>query len=244
MSVFENALINIHCHSRRSRRDVEIVSIDSAEIPTLSGKPSATAELTAAIGNHDQAEIRDYFSVGLHPWFIAERNIDDAMRSIASAAAHPDLLAIGECGLDRCIATPMAAQIDVFIRQIQIAEQFGKPIIIHCVRAFDELLRIKKQIATIQPWIIHGFTGKQALAEQLIKHGCYLSFGKILLNIDNPVIRTLKSIPIDRLFLETDAASDVNIGEIYASAAKILDLDDATLQRHIVANFKRVFFHD
>ena len=240
MPVYENALIDIHCHHRQSPRDIAIVSVDSMKFRVSNGN----AALTTAARNPDPAKIWGYFSVGLHPWLIGERNVDDAMRAIECAAADPSLLAIGECGLDRCTATPMIAQIDVFIRQIQIAEHIGKPIIIHCVRAFDELLRIKKQIAPIQPWIVHGFAGKPALAEQLVKHGCYLSFGKMLLNINTPAVRTIKTIPIERMFLETDAASDVNISEIYASAAKILGLDDATLQRHIVANFKRVFFHD
>lgn len=240
MPVFENPLINVHCHSRQSSCAIEIVSIDSLEFSTSCGN----ATLTTAARNHDPAEIQTYFSVGLHPWFIAELNVDDAMLAILSAAADPGLMAIGECGLDRCTATPIAVQIDVFIRQIQIAEQIGKPIIVHCVRAFDELLRIKKQFAPTQPWIIHGFAGKPALAAQLIKHGCYLSFGKVLLDVDHTAVRTAKTIPIERLFLETDAANDVKIGEIYTSAAKILGLDAAALRRHIVANFKRVFFHD
>ena len=104
-------------------------------------------------------------------------------------------------------------------------------------------MQLKKQLSPRQAWIIHGFIGKTALAKQLLQHGCYLSFGKALLHRQQ-TRDSLAITPLDRLFLETDAAIDVSIGEIYAAAAKILQLDIPTLQRQIVANFERVFMHD
>jgi TatD DNase family protein len=155
----------------------------------------------------------------------------------------PWVIAIGECGLDKCIATPMPLQIEVFSRQIELSERLGMPLVVHCVRAFNELLQLYKQLRPTQPWVVHGFTGKPALAEQLIKHGFYLSFGKALLVLDSQTGRSLHSVPLDHIFLETDD-SKLEISEIYAAAAKILGLDIPTLQRQIVANFNRVFAHD
>lgn len=185
-----------------------------------------------------------YFSLGIHPWFIEYQNIETAFQTLETFKNHPKLLAIGECGLDRCIDTAMDRQIEIFSRQINWAERNNKPLIVHCVRAFAELLQLKKSLAPSQAWIIHGFSGKPALVRQLIKHGCYLSFGKALLQANPQTSPALQATPIDRLFLETDAAADISIDTIYAAAAKIRSVDFASLRQHILDNFKRVFLHD
>lgn len=216
--------IDIHCHRRTVETQPAIVSLDPADV-----NPSLLAG--------------GYYSLGIHPWHLDGRDWQAATTKIAALAHDPQLLAIGECGLDKAIATPLALQLDVFSRQIELSEQLGKPLTVHCARAFGELLQLKKAYSPAQPWIIHGFSGKPALARQLLQHGCYLSFGQAL--IDKQALRdSLLATPSERLFLETDAATDVTIGEIYAIAAKILDLDLTTLQRLIVANFNRVFAHD
>lgn len=184
-----------------------------------------------------------YFSLGIHPWFIERQNIEAAFRTLESLTRHPKLLAIGECGLDKCIDTPMSAQIAVFSRQAQLSEALGKPLIIHCVRAFAELLQLKKRLAPKAAWIMHGFSGKPALAAQLIQHGCYVSFGKALLLTDSRASQALRTAPIDRLFLETDAAG-VSIDTIYAAAAKIRGIDTTELRRQVHRNFLTVFFND
>lgn len=93
-------------------------------------------------------------------------------------------------------------------------------------------------------WIIHGFAGNSVLAGQLLAQGFYLSIGKTLLNPHSHIRKTLAQIPLDKLFLETDAAAEVSINQIYDTAAKILGLDVTILQQQIFANFKRVFLHD
>lgn len=227
----EGQLIDIHCHQQVSGH-LHIVSLDTFECadfsaPRLDGLPSAGR----------------YFSVGIHPWFIARQDVDAAMQRLAEIVRLPAVLAVGECGLDNCIETPLETQVDVFVRQIELAEAAGKPLLIHCVRAFHELLRLKKRYGATRPWIVHGFAGRPELARQLLQQGCYLSFGKALLNEHHQTGRALQAVPPDRLFLETDMA-DVEIGVIYREAAKILGFDLPTLQRRIVANFARVFTHD
>ena len=218
-------LIDVHCHRNHGPNVCGIVSRD-------------TTDMT---GN---TEVDGYFSLGIHPWFIEKQDRDTAMARLLAGCADPKLAAIGECGLDKCISTPLELQLDVFIKQALLAQRLGMPLIIHCVRAFNELLQSKQSIQPGAPWIIHGFSGKPALAEQLIKHGCYVSFGKALLHENSGAARSLLSIPIERVFLETDAAEDIGIGEIYAAAAKIRALPLDELQRQIVANFERVFIHD
>lgn len=223
---FDSGYIDIHCHKAAGNDKLAIVSIDTLDFDR------------DALNN-------GFYTLGIHPWFIARQDWRTALDKIVAVAGDPRLLAIGECGLDKAIATPLALQVEVFESQIELAERLGKPLIVHCVRAFNELMRIKKAGKAIQPWIIHGFSGSPVLAEQLMKLGFYLSLGKALLrDRGNNACRVLAEMPLDRLFLETDAAEDVSIGAIYAEAAKILGLDLITLQRQIVANYNRVFPHD
>lgn len=233
-------LIDIHCHQYRQVGYLQILSLDTHELPN---KADGILPKPQALNHRNQADLLHtdgYFSLGIHPWFIELQNIDTAFQTIASYMHHIQLLAIGECGLDKCIDTAMDKQIDIFSQQIKLAEQIGKPIIVHCVRAFSELLQLKKHLAPTQPWIIHGFTGKPALAEQLLKHGCYLSFGKALLQANSQASMALLTTPNDRLFFETDAA-DAAIDTIYSAAAKIRGIDIASLRHQILTNFKQVF---
>lgn len=188
--------------------------------------------------------ISGYYSLGLHPWFIARQDIQQGVDKITLALADPNLLAIGECGLDKMIVTPLDAQIDCFQQQIHLAEYAHKPLIIHCVRAFNEVMQLKKNSLASIPWIIHGFNSKPTIAELLLKQGCYLSMGKALLNPQSNAAQTLSKMPLQQLFLETDAAEDISISTIYAAAAKIVGLPIEDLQQQIFHNFKRVFLHD
>ncbi|MCQ8127093.1 TatD family hydrolase [Methylomonas rivi] len=229
-------LIDIHCHRYHNAGHVQILSRDTHEFfnnPRTLTSDSPESLITAAA----------YFSLGIHPWFIDRQNIDTAFRTLESYRHHPRLIAVGECGLDKCIDTPMIRQIQVFGRQIELAERIGKPLIVHCVRAFAELLQLKKNLAPCQDWIVHGFAGKPALAAQLIKHGCHISFGKAILPTGSQAGQALQNIPIERLFLETDAA-DASIDTIYAAAATIRGIEPADLRRQIHTNFLNVFLND
>jgi TatD DNase family protein len=220
-----DAYIDIHCHHTGANQNVEMINI-------------ATQDFNV------EAAPNSFFSLGLHPWHLDREDTETALSKISAANQNPKLLAIGECGLDKAIATPLAVQTAAFLSQIKLAGQLGKPLIIHCVRTFNELIQIKKSAKNTEiPWVIHGFNGNPALATQLIRHGFYLSFGAALLNPHSHAGKALSRTPADRLFLETDAAN-VPIGAIYAAAAKMLGLDIAILHQQILSNFKRVFLHD
>jgi TatD DNase family protein len=165
------------------------------------------------------------------------------LEKIVAAIDDPNLLGIGECGLDKTIDIDLTMQLAVFNSQIELAEKSGKPLIIHCVRAYNALSQCKKNSRSALPWIIHGFTGKPELARQLIRQGFYLSFGTALLHGKDYVCKVLAEMPVDKLFLETDAA-EICITDIYVAAAKVLGLDLETLQQQLLSNFQRVFLHD
>ncbi|MBU2570321.1 MAG: TatD family hydrolase [Gammaproteobacteria bacterium] len=184
-----------------------------------------------------------YYSLGIHPWFIGRQDCRAALQTLESALADANLLALGECGLDRLVGAPFSEQESIFIAQLELAEQCGKPVVIHCVRAFNELLRIKSKRKSSVPWIVHGFNNKPSIAAWLVDRGCYLSFGKALLHPNSNAAKVLPAVPGDRTFLETDD-SGLGIDSIYRAAAAILQIDLPELQQHLENNFNRVFLHD
>jgi len=217
---------DLHCHSARPEAELSLINFDLASLNAN--------DVDAAI----EATGRTRISAGLHPWYLAEPTLTPAFDALERLS--PYLAAVGECGLDRCAATPYELQRRTFIRQIECAERWEKPLIVHCVRAFGDLLALRKALKPKQVWIVHGFTGKPGLAEQLVGAGCYLSFGKALLNPRASVRDSWRATPLDRVFLETDAAG-ISIATIHAEAATIRGLDLTALQRQLVANFDRVF---
>ncbi|MDR6821378.1 TatD DNase family protein [Arcicella sp. BE139] len=183
------------------------------------------------------------FSVGLHPWYIKQENIDKDFEELAQLAKHPNVLAIGECGLDRLIDLDMNIQEEVFIRQIHLAETLQKPVIIHCVKAFSELIALKKRLNPKVPLIVHGFNNNPQICGQLVQHQFYISLGSALLNSQSNASKNISSIPIQQLFLETDDKICF-ISTIFAHASTYLTQPVEVLQEQILQNFKKVVSAD
>jgi TatD DNase family protein len=180
-----------------------------------------------------------FYSIGIHPWYIKEEQIDDDLRIIEEKLQTKNCLAIGECGLDKRIEIKIENQIIVFEKQLALAEKYKKPVIIHCVAAFQEIIAIKKKMKISVPMIIHGFSKNSQVANQLIEAGFYLSFGKYLLK--NPELKTVfQGIPNDRFFLETDTIEE-NIEQVYDLALQYKNITIKELQGIISSNFNMVF---
>lgn len=147
-------------------------------------------------------------SVGLHPWRVDE-HWQELVEQVRADAAMPNVWAIGECGLDSLQGCDMKTQEAAFRAQIAVAEAVGKPMVIHCVRAFDQLLRIHKECQPRMPWIVHAFRGKPELAKQLMAKGMLLSFGHVF------NVGTLRWMVTSgrSFYLETDCA-DLGLREI------------------------------
>ena len=124
---------------------------------------------------------------------------------LAEQASDPRVDAIGEAGLDALRGGDILYQEETFKKQVEISEQLGKPMIIHCVRAFDRLLRLRKELRPSQLWIVHGFRGKPELARQLVDAGCAISLGKKF----NPDVRAI--VPPQLLFRESDNDSTLSL---------------------------------
>jgi len=180
-----------------------------------------------------------HYSIGIHPWFIEEHRLESDFEILASKLSLAPCLAVGECGLDKRIAVPMELQLAVFERQIALAEAFQKPIVVHLVGAFQELLTLKKRLNIKVPLIIHGFSKNETIAKQLVAHGFYISFGKYLMQ--NPAMETVfKQMPLDRVFLETDTLA-LAVEEVYQVAASYKAIAVADLKQQINTNFTTVF---
>ena len=180
-----------------------------------------------------------FYSVGIHPWYIVEDRVAADLKIIEEKLQTNNCLAIGECGLDKRIEISLEEQIIVLKKQLALAEKYKKPVVIHCVAAFQEVSAIKKEMKISVPMIVHGFSKNAQIANQLIKDGFYLSFGKYLLR--NPELKTVfEQIPNDRFFLETDTVEE-SIKEVYNLAAEYKKLNIKELQDIISSNFKEVF---
>lgn len=180
-----------------------------------------------------------YYSIGIHPWYIKEDQVDADLKIIEDKLQTKNCLALGECGLDKRIEIPLEQQIIVFEKQLTLAEKYQKPVVIHCVAAFQEVIAIRKKMKISVPMIIHGFSKNSQIAEQLIKAGFYISFGKYLMR--NPELKTVfKEIPSNRFFLETDTIEE-NIQQVYDLASEYKNITIKELQEIISSNFNKVF---
>ncbi|MEN4762155.1 TatD family hydrolase [Chryseobacterium sp. C39-AII1] len=175
------------------------------------------------------------YSIGIHPKEIDIHHIENQFNWLESNITK-NCFAIGECGLDSFAETDQKTQEEVFLRQIKFANEIKKPIIIHCVRKFYEVISLKKQAK--QPMIIHGFNKKQSIADDLLKNNFYLSFGKaVLYNLS--LQNTLKITPLNKIFLETDN-DDFNIEELYMKVSEIKEISLENLNKQIVENLETI----
>ncbi|MEW5675718.1 TatD family hydrolase [Flavobacterium enshiense] len=177
-----------------------------------------------------------HFSIGIHPWYIDFDKVGEYLQIIEEKLQLRNCLALGECGLDKRIETPLEKQIEVFEKQLHLAVKYKKPVILHCVSAYQEVIEIKKRLKIEVPMIIHGFSKNGQVAKSLLDNGFYLSFGKYLLR--NPELSSVfEQVPDNRFFLETDTIEE-SISDVYIKAASVKNKD---VEQIIEDNFKLVF---
>ena len=186
---------------------------------------------------YKKAEGYSFVSMGIHPWYVNdwEHKYSWLEKNITQ------INAIGETGLDKICKTPFECQIEVFEKQLELAEKFNKPVIIHCVKAYSELIQIKKQKFPDLTWIIHAFNENKQIAEQLLNLGCYFSFGKFIM-IDGTKARSSYDIlPLERIFFETDEQECLSIQKVYNMGASLKGMEIEVLKERIYSNFVTVF---
>lgn len=178
------------------------------------------------------------YSVGIHPWDIKGMGITPAEKSaLAEACSREDVVAIGECGIDQVHgkehgnAAPLFSQLLTLKAQVELSEKWHKPLILHCVRAWDIIIGIRKDMGASQPWVIHGFRGKPAVLEMLQRAGIYVSYGEMF-NAESVELTAL-----DAILAETDDSSK-SINEIIETLSALRPEITPEL---IATNVARVF---
>lgn len=152
-----------------------------------------------------------YAAVGIHPndansW---EKDSQDHLRSLA---AHPKVVAIGEIGLDYYRQhAPHDLQQHIFQIQFKLAASLGKPVIIHCREAAEDMLTFLEEIHTysgagIPSGVLHSFSGDKSFAQAAIRLGFYIGItGPVTFKNAQNLQDLVKSLPLDQLLIETDA---------------------------------------
>ena len=163
------------------------------------------------------------YAVGIHPWHT-EGDVEAQMQALAEAAQNEQVKAIGETGLD--------VQMRLFERHIALAEALGKPLVIHCVRTSQQVLKSWSESRKSVAWAIHGFRGNAHVVAPLVKAGFYISFGERF-NAD-----ALRAVPLDCLLAETDE-STMSIGQIISQLATALQMPSERLESIVAANLAR-----
>ena len=178
-----------------------------------------------------------HYSVGFHPYNVGKFDEQDTLNKVRLSTENPNVFAIGEIGLDKSIDVPMDVQKGIFEKQVDIAEFSDLPVILHVVRAFNEMIEFMKAHNPSVPMIIHGYNGNREMAADLVKAGFLISFGEAIAMDNTKVIEACKEVPLDRMFLETDEG-EMDIREVYFTAAELKEVSLDQLRVQIVENVK------
>ena len=208
------------------------------DIHTHTAKPSANLIQIVNLDLNQPCPEQGYYSYGIHPWALdnAEFQAEKALQILEEKLKLPQVLALGEAGLDKMHKASFERQIELFERQIKLSEALKKPMILHDARSHNEIIALRKKHKAVQPWIVHGFSGTEQDIKQLIGQGIYLSVGESLLHPERKIYKSFKFIDLDHLFLETDMAEN-GVEKVYESAANLLEMDINVLKTRIFANF-------
>jgi TatD DNase family protein len=182
--------------------------------------------------------IKQFFTVGVHPWYADLKMVQQFSDTIINKT-HPNLIGIGECGLDRLKGPEIKLQKEVFEIQLNLAKKMDLPVIIHQVKALSDLLIFIKKYESLT-FIIHGYYGNEIQTKTLLDLNVYFSFGPVLKQMNLKLKKSLELIPINRLFLETDD-EEMDISFYYRMMAELKKCTLDVLESQILINFQNVF---
>ena len=176
-------------------------------------------------------------SIGLHPWYAALDKLDLQIKYLTVLAKQDNVKLIGECGLDKLRGEPIENQLIILELQVKLSEELNKPLILHCVKAFDELIALKQRLNVKVPMIIHGFAKNEVLGQQLMAKGFLLSFGAAVLKDGSSAANLVQHT--EHFFLETDDSA-TSIETIYRAVADLKKCSVDELKERIFANWNKI----
>ncbi len=180
--------------------------------------------------HHPTLRHTEPMAVGIHPW--------EAENKLPSSDMFDGAIAIGEIGLDFVREVDHERQIEIFRMQLAEAERRNLPVILHCVRAFEPMMKILSEY-TLRAVIFHGFVGSMQQAQRAIKSGYYLSFGPLSFRSSKSIL-AMREISLERLFAETDD-SEESIENVYLRIARERGIEVEYLQQIIEENYNKIF---
>lgn len=175
------------------------------------------------------------FSLGIHPCKTGREDIDFLRKKLEN---NPAFSAVGECGIDKTLSIPIAEQKELFLLQAALAQEYEKPLIIHCVKAWDILYECAKKFPEKgRKWLIHSFRGDLALAQDLLRHNFTLSLAPQFVLHAPEKAEKFAALPF---LLETDDTQE-NIVSIYEKMAKNCKNDVERIKEKVLMLFKDFF---
>ena len=168
--------------------------------------------------------------VGVHPWRADKQSVDEAAISTATL--------VGEIGLDYACDVDRERQAAIFCQQLSLAQKYDKVVVLHCVRAFEPMMKILERYH-LRAVIFHGFIGSAEQAKRALERGYFLSFGEGAFRSPK-TLKAMHSVPLSHLFAETDEA-DISIEEIYTRIAAERGIEVEELQNAIENNYNNIF---
>jgi TatD DNase family protein len=232
----------------------------------LAGVSRCVVNATQEADWHDVQNLMDSHpdfitpAFGIHPWHAHTASPGWQDRLAALLEKYPDA-SIGECGLDQWIPTPsLEIQRAVFTDQLNLAREMGRPVTVHCLKAWGPLFEVFKETPPPSHFLMHSFGGSIEIARRLIPLGAYFSFSGYFLHPRKSAVQEVfRQLPSDRILLETDAPDmlppqenithplpedhnhPANLAVIGESLANVLGMDGETLARLTRENTKRCF---
>ena len=201
---------------------------------------SADPNVLEIISMHKNVKYEgEYFTVGHHPWWTNEKLSEADLLNMEMFLSSKHCLGIGECGLDKLKGATKEIQEEVFYQHIMLANKNNVPLIVHCVRQYDQVLNFKKKHGKT-PWVIHGFRRNKQLAKSLIDHEIMLSVSP-LRQMNESFVEMLQFLPVDSYFLETDSEYSLTIMERYQLMADLKRVDLEELKGQMKVNFDGFF---
>ncbi len=184
--------------------------------------------IVPSIGNQNWTEVQmyPYFSFGIHPWMVESHSQQD-LDHLEYLIKCNNPIAIGECGLDFHKTIDRDRQMYFFNAQVQLALTYNLPLILHAVKATEEIILTLKKHPQLSGEI-HGFSGSNSQAQQLVSLGFYLGFGMQIINQQSSKLRQIvKHCPLEFILIETD--DHPNPDDLQQVAAEIALLKQISL---------------
>ncbi|MDR2911511.1 MAG: TatD family hydrolase [Bacteroidales bacterium] len=213
--------VDIHTHS--CNIDEEVIAVRNI---------GQELEFTNSSGSN-------FFSAGLHPWHLKLPEENNVLLSLVREKTKIDRVFVGETGLDKRCTTDFEEQKRIFEAQAIIAEKNNRPIIIHCIRAYNEVLAIYKKLNPKMTWIFHAYNGSIEMTRQLAAENFMFSFGEYLFLPGIKAIESFKYLPLNKIFFETDESRE-SVKQMYKQGALLKKISNNEFKKAVWHNFSQI----